>query len=104
MYVHKVSVFSRLLDRVTPEVIGKTFNWQERECTTEARICTTTVNTCVDGWYAVVCFLCKWADACLPSRILHMTLAAKAGLLALMPLPTEANQALQMHEILSSGK
>jgi len=32
--------------------------------------------------------------ACLQFRILHMTLAAKAGLLALMPLPTEANQAL----------
>ncbi len=36
--------------------------------------------------------------------LLHLALAAKAGLLALMPLPTEANQALQMHEILSSGK
>ena len=30
----------------------------------------------------------------------HAALAAKAGLLALLPLPTEANQALQMHDIL----
>lgn len=33
-----------------------------------------------------------------------MTLVAKAGLLALMPLPTEANQFVQMHENMSPGK